>query len=136
MKLKLIMFLAVMVFTSIGGISPAQAQSDETEKANVPFDFYAGGQKMPAGNYTISVDLGTHMITLSDDSDERKMFLIGTIAGDGDDNSELVFEHSGNTYALEEVKSDVVDLTFPTTVPERATESRMELPQVEVALNR
>jgi hypothetical protein len=135
MKLK-IMFLAVMVFASIVSISSAQAQSDEIEKANVPFDFYAGGQKMPAGNYTISVDIETHTIALSDKSGEHKMFVMGTPAGDGDDNSELVFDHSGNTYSLEEVKSDVVDLTFTTKVPGLAMVSRMKLAQVEVAMNR
>ena len=137
MKLKVIMFLAVLVFGAVGSISSAQAQSDEIEKANVPFDFYAGAQKLPAGSYTLGVNLEHQMITLSDDSGERKMFLMGTLAGDGYDNkSELVFEHSGDTYALKEVKSDVTDLTFHTTVPNAAVESRMASPAVEVALNR
>jgi hypothetical protein len=136
MKFKFIMFFAVVIFASAGAISAAQAQTDEIEKANVPFDFYAGGQRMPAGNYIVGVDLAAQMITLSDDSGENKMFIMGIHAGDGDDKSELVFKHSGNTYALEEVKSDVIDLTFHTTVPELAMESRTKLPPVEVALNR
>ena len=135
MKLKLIMFCAVMVFASSGGIFSAQARSDEIQEPNVPFDLHTGGQEMAAGNYTISVDPGTQMITLSDGSDERKMFLIG-IAGDGDQYSDLGFDHSANTRFLEDVLSDVVDLTFHTKVPEPAMESRMELPQVKVALNR
>ncbi len=112
MKVKVMVFLAVMVVASIGGISSAQAQSNAVEKANVPFDFYAGGEMLPAGTYTVGVDLEDDLITLSDNSGDRKMFLTGIPAGDGADTSELVFDHSGNTYALKEVKSDVIDLTF------------------------
>jgi len=54
---KVIMFLAVLVVASAGVVGSAQAQTDGTEIANVPFDFYAGGQKMPAGTYTIGIDL-------------------------------------------------------------------------------
>lgn len=136
MKLKLIMFLAVLVFALAGGLSSAQAQTDEIETANIPFDFYAGGQNMPAGHYTIGVDLESQVITLSDDSGEHRMLLMGISAGDGDDKAELLFNHSGNTYALQEVKSDVINLTFNPRVPAQAMESRMALPEVEVALNR
>jgi hypothetical protein len=136
MKFKCITFLAILVFASAGAISIAQAQSDELEKANVPFDFYAGGQKMPAGNYTIAVDLETKMITLSNDSGEHKIFLIGIPTGDGGAHTELIFEHSGNTYALNEVESEDIDLMFQTKVPALALESRMDMPEVKVAMNR
>jgi hypothetical protein len=105
------------------------------EKANVPFDFYAGKHKMPAGDYTVRIYFEAQMILLSDASGEHKIFLSGIPEGDGSDKSELVFKHSGNTYALQEVKSDVIDLTFQTKVPEPAMESSVASPQVEVALN-
>ena len=136
MKFKRITFLAIPVFASACAISMAQAQTDEFEKADVPFDFYAGGQKMPPGNYLVGVDLETKMITLSNDSGEHKIFLMGIPAGDGDANTELVFKHSGNTYALKEVKSEEIDLTFRTRVPALAMESRMAVPEVEVAMSR
>ena len=91
---------------------------------------------MPAGNYIFGLDPQTKIITLRDDSDKHHMFLMGIPEAYGDDKSVLVFKHWGNTYALYELKSDVIDLTFHTTVPELALESRVELPQVEVALNR
>jgi hypothetical protein len=136
MKLNLIMFAAVLAFASAGAVGSAQAQAyDEVETATVPFAFYAGKQEMPAGNYRIGVDLETRLIRLSNDSGQA-MFLTGIPAGEGEDLSELVFTHSGDTYALKEVKSEEIDLTFNTRVPAFANESRVEFPEVVVALNR
>jgi hypothetical protein len=136
MKSKLIMFIAALVLASFGGFGSAQAQTaDETETANIPFAFYAGGQKMPAGNYLVGIDLENQLITLRGDSGQE-IFVVGTPTGDAADNPELVFKHSGNTYALMEVKSDETDLTFNTRVPSLAMESSLALPQVEVALTR
>jgi hypothetical protein len=132
------MFLAVLVAVSGGIISSAQAQADGTEIANVPFDFYAGGQKMPAGEYTIGIDVQGDRITLRDASGKHGMFLMGTPAGDAANKSELVFDHLGDVYALKEVKSDVIDfdLTFRTKTPQQAMASSVSPSQVEVALNR
>lgn len=132
---KTIIFLALLVFLSIGGLAVAQTQNDETQIADIPFDFYAGGERLPAGNYTIGIDVETQIITLSDNSGQHRMFLMAVAAGDGGDQSELVFQHSGNTYALDELKSDMIDLSFRTRIPDSALESRVASP-VEVALNR
>jgi hypothetical protein len=48
MKLKLITLFAVLVFASVGIVGLAHAQGDETVKANIVFDFYAGKQRMLA----------------------------------------------------------------------------------------
>ena len=138
MKSTIIMFLAVIVAVSAGVVGTACAETDGTEIATVPFDFYAGGQKMPAGKYTIGMDGEGERILLRDDSGHHQMFLMGTPEEDGNDKSELVFEHTGDVYALKEVKSDVIDfnLTFPTRVPGQAKASRISPSQVEVALNR
>jgi hypothetical protein len=136
MKVKVIMFLALLAVTSGVIVRSAQAQNDGTEIANVPFDFYAGGQKMPAGKYTIGIDVEAQRITLRDASGQHQMFLMGIPEEDGNDESDLLFLHSGDVYSLKEVKSDLIDLTFHTKVPPQAMESRMSSPQVEVALNR
>ena len=88
---------------------------------------------MPAGIYTIGIDVESQRITLRDDSGQHHMFLMGTPEGDGNDKSELVFEHSGDIYALQEVKSDVFDLSFRTRVAQLAMASGTSSPQVEVA---
>ena len=136
MNLKFIALLSVLVFASAGILGVAHAQDDETVKANIPFDFYAGKQKMPAGSYRIGIDLETEMISVTDESGKHKIFLIGTSGDEGNGNSLLVFEHSGNVYALEELKSDAYNWVFQTRMPVLPMESRNESPQVEVALNR
>lgn len=136
MKLKIMMSCAVIAFALLTGISSAQAQADEVEKANVPFDFYAGGQKMPAGTYMIWADLESKTIRITDAAGDESIFMMGIPADGGSNNSELVFEHHGNDYALEEVRSDLVDLVFKTNVPEEAMESSLVAPAVEIALNR
>ena len=135
MKLKLITLSAVLVFASVGIAGLAHAQDDETVKANIPFDFYAGKQRMPAGNYRIGINLETDVISFTGESGHR-MFLMGTVAEKGDGRSLLVFNHSENAYALEELKSDAYDWVFQTRVPEPAMESHSTSSQVEVALNR
>jgi hypothetical protein len=136
MKLKLITCFAVLVFASVGIVGVAHAQDDETVKANIPFDFYAGKQKMPAGSYRIGIDLETELISFTDESGKHKIFLIGTSGDEGNGKSLLVFTHSGDVYALEELKSDAYNWVFQTWTPVPPLESRNALPQVEVTLNR
>jgi hypothetical protein len=99
-------------------------------------EFYAGKQKLTAGSYHIGIDLGTGLISFTDESGKHKMFLMGTPCDDGDGKSLLVFTHSGDVYALEELKSHVFNWVFQTWMPVPPMESRNALPQVEVALNR
>jgi len=136
MKLKFIMLFAVLVFASVGIVSSAHAEDDETEKACVPFDFYAGKQEMPAGCYSIGIDLARQMISVSDESGKHKIFLIRTSGDEGNGKSLLVFKHWGDVYALEELKSDAYNWVFQTWMPVPPIESRNALSHVEVALNR
>ena len=135
MKLKLITFCAVLVFVA-GIVSLAHAHDDKTEKANIPFDFYAGAQKMSAGSYRIGIDLETDIITFTDESGKHRVYLMGTPDREGGDTSQLVFEHLGNVFVFQELKSAVIDLVFQTWVPVPAIESRNASSQVEVALTR
>jgi hypothetical protein len=135
MKLKLITLFAVLVFASVGIVGLAHAQDDESVKANIPFDFYAGKQRMLAGSYRIGINLETDVISFTDETGHR-MFLMGSVAEEADGRSLLVFTHSENAYALEEFKSDAYDWVFQTRVPEPAMESHSTSSQVEVALNR
>ena len=135
MKLKFITLFAVLVFASVGIVSLAHAQDDETVKANIPFDFYAGKQKMLAGSCRIGINLEADVISFTDDSGHRT-FLIGTAAEEADGRPLLVFTHSEDAYALEELKSDAFSWVFQNRVPEPPMDSRNALSQIEVALNR
>jgi hypothetical protein len=58
MKLKLITLFAVLVFALLGIVGLAHAQDDETAKANILFDFYAGKQRMLAETTESGSSLG------------------------------------------------------------------------------
>ena len=135
MNFKFIVLLSVLVFAFVGIVGFAHAEDDETVKANIPFDFYAGKQRMLAGSYRIEINLETNVISFTEESGRRRMFLRGIAAGKGDGTS-LVFKHSENAYALEELKSDAYDWVFYTWVPVPAMESRNASSQVEVALTK
>lgn len=138
MKRKLSIFFAALVLMSAGGLYSAQAQVLESEKANIPFDFYAGGQKLPAGAYTVDVNIEAEMITLRNDSNAQQVFLMGIPTGYGSDEGQLIFDKSGDTYALKTVKADDIDLSFQDKVPGQKHQERSSLEtssSVEVALN-
>ena len=136
MRLKFIKLFAVLVFVSAGIHTLAQAKDVETETACIPFDFYAGKLEMPAGCYRIGIDLETEIISVTEESGEHMIFLTRTSGDEGNGKSLLVFKHSGDVYALEELKSDAVDWVFQTWTPVPPIESRNALSHVEVALNR
>ena len=110
MKKQLLAFVGVLSLILVAG--SAFAQSEEV-RANIPFDFYAGAQKMSAGSYRIGIDLETDIITFTDESGKHRVYLMGTPDREGGDTSQLVFEHLGNVFVFQELKSDVIDLVFP-----------------------
>jgi hypothetical protein len=73
---------------------------------------------------------------LTDESDKHKIFLTAISGDEGNGKSLLVFKHSGDVYALEELKSDADNWVFQTWMPVPPMESSNALPQVVVALNR
>ncbi len=46
--------LAVVMMTSLTMVTALQAQNHIQLKANIPFDFYVGDKKLPAGNYIVT----------------------------------------------------------------------------------
>ena len=130
MKLKLIPHCLLAIGLAFLGVSAAHAEADLVETANIPFDFYAGNQQMPAGTYTIKLDIQNDIITLNDNSGHTA-FVMGVPAGDdGDYQSELLFNHSGDSYFLREVKNDVLDMDFPATKAQAASVESAQVPLV------
>ena len=130
MKLKLIPHCVLAIGLALAGASAAHAEADEVETATIPFDFYAGNQQMPAGTYTIKLDIQNDIITLNDNSGHAA-FVIGVPAGDdGSYQSELLFDHSGDSYFLREVKNNVLDMDFPATKAQAASVESAQVPLV------
>lgn len=138
MKSKILnTFLAVLTFVSIGGVNFAHAQAnDETDTAVIPFAFYADGQMMPAGKYTIGINVEQHSIQLTDYAQKKSIFVLGAPSGDGQYEWRLVFNKVGDKYSLEEMQSDVIDIGFRTRSHDKAVAQLSAPQQVEVALSR
>ena len=102
MKMKFMMFALVPLFSLLTLNASAQ-DIEPVAMANIPFAFYAGDQKMPAGTYTIGLSLENKLTSLTDASGQPKLFL-RIPADNGSDETELVFEHTGNIYFLKDLE--------------------------------
>ena len=111
MKLKFIIFSVFALVLSLGSLSSAYAEIDEVEQADVPFDFYAGSTKMPAGTYNIGIDAQSDTIKVSDASGKNGVLLLGAPADGTGTKTQLVFDRSGDTYLLREVDNNLLNLS-------------------------
>jgi len=135
MKSKLALFLATVLFLPILGLEVAHAQSDHTVKADIPFDFYAGTQKLPAGTYSLRFDIGNNNVQITDDA-RHGMFLMSTDINEGkDSNPALLFDHSGDNYFLKTIETSDVDINFSVTNAEKKLASNASATPVVVAVN-
>jgi hypothetical protein len=135
MKWKRIVLFAAVAFVVLIGVRPARAQSDEVEKVNIPFEFSAGTQKMPAGTYSFARGLATDTITIRNSAGHYHRFLMGVPASDGNNKTGLVFDRLGNSYFLKEFESDLQDVSFPVEKAESSKVSRTASAQVVVSAN-
>src|SRR5262249_17863513 len=117
------------------GVQLAQAQSDETIRCDVPFDFYAGTQSLPAGTYYLKFDLGSTNVQISDES-SHSMFLMKT---DFDDSKSsipaLLFDHAGNNYFLRAIQTRDGDINFAVKNAEQRLAMNASPTPVVVAAN-
>lgn len=131
MRLKFILFSVFALVLSLGSVSSAYAEIDEVEQAEVPFDFYAGSTKMPAGTYNIGVDAQSDTIKVSDAAGKNAVFLLGSPAAGTGTKTQLVFDRSGETYLLKEIDNHVLNLSVSedkSTRDNGAEPSRVSVP--------
>jgi hypothetical protein len=87
------------------GIS-ARAQDLDKVVVNVPFEFVAGGQTLPAGGYSVSRVSDQAFPALVIRSSDNSAFLLPMFFdGVSADHAELSFKHVGGKYFLSEVKT-------------------------------
>jgi hypothetical protein len=94
------------------GIS-ARAQDVDKLAVNVPFDFVAGGETLPAGTYSVSRVAPEVNRTLVIRSNDNSVFLLPiffdgspvSVNGVSADRTELGFEHVGDKYFLSKVET-------------------------------
>jgi len=94
-------------------------------KANIPFDFVAGNQALPAGQYRISPAPGV-LVIRSADGTKSAMSTTQNWGGGGRlERTELIFHHIGKTYFLSQVK--VEGFSEGRQLPKSRTESEAEV---------
>ena len=97
----------VLTLTCLLGLSRgARAQDASRIVVNVPFDFVAGGETLPAGMYSVSrvsTEAQPDLVIRSDD----KSALLLPIVFDGvpGEQAKLGFEHVGDRYFLSTVET-------------------------------
>jgi hypothetical protein len=94
--------LAVCAF-ALTGLAVAQ---DDTYSvtANIPFDFYVGSQKLPAGTYLFNVSYGDHSVMVRNHNTGRSTVVLA-VAAEGARGSEAVldFDVIGSNYLLSDL---------------------------------
>jgi hypothetical protein len=104
--------------------------------ANIPFSFYAGGQLLPAGEYTISVNIEEHTVTIG----QKATGSTSTLLGSPDDSSRdyrtvLTFNLATNdVYALREIQSPGVGVSFNAKGPAGAMRAKNQKQQSVVII--
>jgi hypothetical protein len=98
---------AVVALTCVLGLcGGARAQDASRIVVNVPFDFVAGGETLPAGTYSVSRVSSEAQPDLVIRSDDRSALLL-PIVFDGvpAEQAKLGFEHLGDKYFLSRVET-------------------------------
>jgi hypothetical protein len=107
-KLVALALLAV----AFSGAALAQ-NSAHLVRANIPFNFSAGGQMLPAGEYTISINPENHIVMIGKANGGGSFLLASPADGSRDDRTVLVFRLvDGESYALRELRGPDLGLSF------------------------
>jgi hypothetical protein len=103
---QLMSLVIAMVFALSIHPAKAHAQIIGELEVNIPFQFYAGDAKLPAGKYVVrmldNTDLKIMEISSVDDS-ASALFAVGDTEGPAPRKSELIFNKYGNRYFLTKV---------------------------------
>ena len=94
-------FVVLVVFAmALTGLSLAQEDTYRVN-ANVPFDFLAGDQQLPAGTYQFEVNYGNHSVMLRNKTSGRSYALLARPAdGEGVGQAVVEFDVIGGTHLL------------------------------------
>jgi hypothetical protein len=115
-------FVALALFAvALTGAALAQ-DSAHMVRANIPFDFYAGGKLLPAGEYTMSVNVENGLVIIGQNATGKGSLLLGSRDdGSRDDRTVLIFKLvGGEAYALRELQSPELGLSFSASGPKPA----------------
>jgi len=105
MKKQLIRIAALTLFVTTFAVTLQAQNSSSNQMVTIPFDFFVGADKLPAGAYTLRAeDSRTAMKIQLRDQSSGRYFLIHPIESPSiQDRSKLVFHKYGNDYFLSQV---------------------------------
>ena len=112
--MKKSLLTVVLTLTCLLGLGiGARAQDIDKLAVNVPFDFVAGGETLPAGTYSVSRVSPEINRSLAIRNNENSVFVIpmffdgspASFNGVSPDHAELNFEHVGDEYFLSKVQT-------------------------------
>jgi len=104
MKRRALVMAGVMALTVMAATRVAQAQ--EPLAVNIPFDFVAGNQVLPAGEYSVQASGPGKTLILIDRKDSAASAIINSnavVANEIQSQSKLVFDRYGDRYFLSQV---------------------------------
>ena len=123
MKKYISKFVALALFAvALTGAALAQNSAHEL-RANIPFNFYAGSQLLPAGEYTISVNIENHVAVIGQNATGSSSFLLGSSDDTSRDHRTVLIFKLGaeDVYALREVQGPDVGVSFNAKAPSSTT---------------
>jgi hypothetical protein len=101
MRKQIFMLAAsIVVLVTMAAVTTAQAQTMNQFTADIPFDFHVGGERFPAGEYTIRcLNPSSKVLQLRKTDGETSVMLhTNSIVGRMNQKSRLVFSRYGNQY--------------------------------------
>jgi len=99
--------LALISFTAALNAAVWAQGFDHKIRAEVPFNFYAGGKLLPAGSYTFGFNVENHYLMIVNGQGAQGALVMGSPNSiDKDGRSVLVFRTDGEgVYALESLQT-------------------------------
>ncbi len=113
MRKNICRFVALSCFAiALSGAAFAQDLPKAVVRANIPFDFYAGDQKLPAGGYTLAVTVDRR-ITLRNQETGVTCFLLSMPADAvAQSKGSLLFDEVAGAYLLHSLEDRSVSVNF------------------------
>jgi hypothetical protein len=131
MKKQAYAMIGALVFVTLFAVSTATAQSASQQLiANIPFEFSAGNQTLPAGKYSVSIinPASDQRVMMIRDLEGRSTVLqMHSVSGKAQDGAKLVFHRYGDRYFLAQAWSpaDNTGMEASKSRAERAAESEL-----------
>lgn len=112
MRKHILSITFIIIGLLISSTLNVQAQADSTLKMKVPFDFYVGNEKLPAGEYSVK-RLGINSFSIRKMDGETTIIAVTSLMLGTPNESKVekvIFNNYGEEYFLSEIWSEPATL--------------------------